>query len=180
MGPVAESNRPEAAAVTSDRNGEHTHAGGVFCLIYPTSDISARKRGSDTAAIEVGSGSSAQQQQSAAAAVRDGNSARQCPAASRVSSQQPGTHPQNPSAPPQPIGSRNPRGAFLRSCGTATLLIRTKSNFCTGEVWYAAAAVPAAAPLCRRNAGMHPSGFYFRWVAEIRRDSVDVSPAADC
>ena len=26
---------------------------------------------------------------------------------------------------------------------------------------------------------MHPSGFYFRWVAEMR-DSVDVSPAADC
>ena len=112
----------------------------VFCLTYPTSDISARKPGLDTAVIEVGSGSSAQQQQCAAAAVRGGNSARQCPAASRVSSQQPGTHPQNPSASPQPIGSRNPRGAFLRSCGTAALLLalllrHTTPHLCRSCFW---------------------------------------------
>ena len=53
VGPVAEPNRPETAAVTSDRSGGHTHAGGVFCLTYPTSDISARKPGSDTAVMEV-------------------------------------------------------------------------------------------------------------------------------
>ena len=156
-------------------------AGGVFCLTYPTSHISARKPGLDTAVIEVGSGSSAQQQQQcAAAAVRGGNSARQCSAASRVSSQQPETHPQNPSESPQPIGSRNLRGAYLRSCGTAALLLalllrHTTPHLCRSCFWCV-----SAAPLCRRNAGMHPSGFYFRWVAEVRRDSVDVSPAADC
>ena len=53
VGPIAEPIRPETAAVTFNENGVRTHAGGVFCLSYPTSDISARKRGSDTAAIEV-------------------------------------------------------------------------------------------------------------------------------
>ena len=154
MGPVAEPNRPAPAAGTSDRNCGHTHAGGVFCLTYPTSDISARKPGLDTAVIEVGSGSSAQQQQCAAAAVRGGNSAWQCPAASRVSSQQPGTHPQNPSASPQPIGSRNPRGAFLRSCGTAALLLalllrHTTPHLCRSCFW----CVSDGTPTRRRDHG---------------------------
>ena len=156
MGSIAEPIRPETAAVTSDGNGGHTHAGGVFCLTYPTSDISARKPGLDTAVIEVGSGSSAQQQQCAAAAVRGGNSARQCPAASRVSSQQTGTHPQNPSASPQPIGSRNPRGAFLHSCGTATLLLallprHTTPHLCRSCFWCVSDGIPTR----RRDHGEH-------------------------
>ena len=53
MGPIAEPNRPKTAAVTFNENGVRTHASGVFCLSYLTSDISARKRGSDTAVIEV-------------------------------------------------------------------------------------------------------------------------------
>ena len=53
VGPIAEPNRPETAAVTFNENGVRTHAGGVFCLSYPTSDISARTPGSDTAVIEL-------------------------------------------------------------------------------------------------------------------------------
>ena len=49
MGPIAEPHRPERDALTSDENGVRTHASGVFCLSYLTSDISARKPGSDTA-----------------------------------------------------------------------------------------------------------------------------------
>ena len=53
VGPIAEPNRPERDALTSDENGVCTHAGGVFSLSYPTCDISARKTGSDTAVMEV-------------------------------------------------------------------------------------------------------------------------------
>ena len=53
VGPIAEPNRPERDALTSDENGVRIHAGGVFCLSYATSDSSARKPGSDTAVMEV-------------------------------------------------------------------------------------------------------------------------------
>ena len=53
VGPIAEPIRPETAAVTFNENGVRTHAGGVFCLSYPTSDISAPKPGPDTAVREV-------------------------------------------------------------------------------------------------------------------------------
>ena len=156
VGLIAEPNRPETAAVTSDENGVRTHAGGVFCVSYPTSDMSARKPGLDTAVIEVGSGGSAQQQQCATAAVRGGNSARQCPAASRVTSQQPGTHPPNPSASPQPIGSRNPRGAFLRSCGTAAVLLALLLRGTTPHLWKSCFwCVSDGTPSRRRDHGEH-------------------------
>ena len=135
VGLIAEPNRPETAAVTSDENGVRTHAGGVFCLTYPTSDISARKPGLDTAVIEVGSGSSAQQQQCVAATVR-GNAQR--PQESAVSSRghihRIPPHLRNPSE----VETRG--GAFLRSCGTAALLLalllrHTTPHLCRSCVW---------------------------------------------